>query len=108
MSFRAFDDRLLLDIVFAFRNVVNQLLYNTDRLLYLLDTKVIAVILDFNVGIFLYTALSAIGVIGVFIAGWSSNNKYGVVSAMRGAVQMISYEMSLGLCLITAHLRGFR
>ena len=61
-----------------------------------------AVILDFNVGIFLYTALSAIGVIGVFIAGWSSNNKYGVVSAMRGAVQMISYEMSLGLCLITA------
>lgn len=61
-----------------------------------------AIILDFNVGIFLYTALSAIGVIGVFIAGWSSNNKYGVVSAMRGAVQMISYEISLGLCLITA------
>ncbi len=61
-----------------------------------------AVILDFNVGIFLYTAISAIGVIGIFLAGWSSNNKYGVVSAMRGAVQMISYEMSLGLCLITA------
>ena len=36
------------------------------------------------------------------MAGWSSNNKFGVVSAMRGAVQMISYEMSLGLCLITA------
>lgn len=61
-----------------------------------------AVILDFNVGIFLYTAVSAIGVIGVFLAGWSSNNKYGLVSAMRGAVQMISYEMSLGLSLITA------
>ena len=61
-----------------------------------------AVILDFNVGIFLYTAVSAIGVIGVFLAGWSSNNKYGLVSAMRGAVQTISYEMSLGLCLITA------
>ena len=61
-----------------------------------------AVILDFNVGIFLYTAVSAIGVVGIFLAGWSSNNKYGVVSAMRGAVQMISYEMSLGLCLITA------
>ena len=61
-----------------------------------------AVILDFNVGIFLYTAISSIGVIGVFLAGWSSNNKYGLVSAMRGAVQMISYEMSLGLCLITA------
>ena len=61
-----------------------------------------AIVLDFNVGIFLYTAISAIGVVGVFLAGWSSNNKYGVVSAMRGAVQMISYEMSLGLCLITA------
>ena len=61
-----------------------------------------AVIMDFNVGIFLMTAISSIGVIGIFIAGWSSNNKYSVISAMRGAVQMISYEMSLGLCLISA------
>ena len=61
-----------------------------------------AVIMDFNVGIFLMTAISSIGVIGIFIAGWSSNNKYSVISAMRGAVQMISYEMSLGLCLIAA------
>lgn len=61
-----------------------------------------ATILDFNVGVFLMTAISSIGVIGIFIAGWSSNNKYSVISAMRGAVQMISYEMSLGLCLITA------
>ena len=36
------------------------------------------------------------------MAGWASNNKYSVVSAMRGAVQLISYEMSLGLCYITA------
>ena len=61
-----------------------------------------AEILDFNVGIFLVTAVSSIGVLGIFLAGWSSNNKYSVVSAMRGAVQMISYEVSLGLCLITA------
>ena len=61
-----------------------------------------ATILDFNVGIFLMTAISSIGVIGIFIAGWSSNNKYSVISAMRAAVQMISYEMSLGLCLIAA------
>ncbi len=58
-------------------------------------------ILDFNVGVFLITAISSIGVVGIFLAGWSSNNKYSVVSAMRGAVQMISYEMSLCLCLIT-------
>ena len=61
-----------------------------------------AVILDFNVGLFLLTAISSIGVVGMFMAGWGSNNKYSVVSAMRGAVQMISYEMSLCLCLISA------
>lgn len=59
-------------------------------------------VLDFNVGVFLVTAISSIGVVGVFLAGWGSNNKYSVVSAMRGAVQMISYEMSLCLCLIAA------
>ncbi|MBQ7420830.1 MAG: NADH-quinone oxidoreductase subunit NuoH [Prevotella sp.] len=61
-----------------------------------------AEILDFNVGIFLITAVSSIGVLGIFLAGWGSNNKYSVISAMRAAVQMISYEMSLCLCLITA------
>ena len=61
-----------------------------------------AAVLDFNVGIFMVTAISSIGVLGVVLAGWGSNNKYSVVSAMRGAVQMVSYEMSLGLCLITA------
>ncbi len=57
-------------------------------------------VLDFNVGVYLLTAISSIGVLGIFLAGWGSNNKYSVVSAMRGAVQMISYEMSLCLCLI--------
>ena len=61
-----------------------------------------AEVLDFNVGVFLITAISSIGVLGVFLAGWGSNNKYSVVSAMRAAVQMISYEMSLCLCLIAA------
>ena len=61
-----------------------------------------ALALDFNCSIFLYTAVSSIGVLGVFLAGWASNNKYSVVSSMRGAVQLISYEISLGLCLIAA------
>ena len=61
-----------------------------------------ASILDFNVGIFLVTAISSLGVVGIFLAGWGSNNKFSVISALRGAVMMISYEMSLGLCLITA------
>lgn len=58
-------------------------------------------VLDFNVGVFMITAVSSLGVIGIFMAGWASNNKYSVVSAMRCAVQLISYEMSLGLCYIT-------
>jgi NADH-quinone oxidoreductase subunit H len=61
-----------------------------------------AVVLDFNVGVFMVTAISSIGVLGVILSGWGSNNKYSVVSAMRGAVQMISYEISLGLCMVTA------
>ena len=54
-----------------------------------------ATVLDFNVGVFLLTAISSIGVVGIFLAGWASNNKYSVVSAMRGAVQMISYIPAL-------------
>ena len=50
-------------------------------------------VLDFNIGVFLITAISSLGIVGIFLAGWGSNNKYSVVSAMRGAVQMISYEM---------------
>ncbi len=61
-----------------------------------------AEVLDFNVGVFLLSAISSIGIVGIFMAGWGSNNKYSVVSAMRGAVQLISYEMSLALCLIAA------
>jgi NADH-quinone oxidoreductase subunit H len=61
-----------------------------------------AAVLDFNVGVFMVTAISSIGVVGIILAGWGSNNKYSVVSAMRGAVMMISYEISLGLCMITA------
>ena len=56
-----------------------------------------AQVLDFNVGIFLLTAISSIGVLGIFLAGWGSNNKYSVVSAMRGAVQMISYRWDFAL-----------
>lgn len=61
-----------------------------------------AAVLDFNVGIYLMTAISSLGIIGIFLAGWGSNNKYGLISGMRGAVQMISYELSLALSLISA------
>lgn len=59
-------------------------------------------VLDFNVGIFFLTAISSIGVVGIFLAGWSSNNKLSLIGSMRSGVQLISYGMSIGLSLVTA------
>ena len=59
------------------------------------------VIADVNVGILYLFAISSLGVYGVIMAGWSSNSKYPFLGAMRSAAQMISYEVSLGLVIIT-------
>lgn len=57
--------------------------------------------LDFNVGIFFMIAASSIGIVGILLAGWSSNNKFSLIGAMRSGAQMISYELSIGLSLLT-------
>jgi len=56
---------------------------------------------DINIGIFFLVAISSIGVIGILLAGWSSNNKFAMIGAMRSGVQTISYELSVGLSLLT-------
>jgi len=56
---------------------------------------------DINIGILFLLAISSIGVIGILLGGWSSNNKYALIGAMRSGVQTISYELSVGLSLIT-------
>lgn len=58
-------------------------------------------ILDFNVGVFFLMAASSIGVVGILLAGWSSNNKYSLIGAMRSGAQMISYELSVSLSILT-------
>ena len=58
-------------------------------------------VLDFNVGVFFMMAASSIGVVGILLAGWSSNNKYSLIGAMRSGAQMISYELSIGLSILT-------
>ena len=56
---------------------------------------------DINIGLFFLIAVSSIGVIGILLGGWSSNNKFAMIGAMRSGVQTISYELSIGLSLLT-------
>ena len=56
---------------------------------------------DINIGIFFLFAISSIGVIGILLAGWSSNNKFAMIGAMRSGLQTISYELSVGLSMLT-------
>lgn len=56
---------------------------------------------DFNIGVFYVVAVSSLGIIGVLLAGWSSNNKYSMIGAMRSGAQFISYELSAGFALMT-------
>jgi NADH-quinone oxidoreductase subunit H len=55
---------------------------------------------DINVGILLILGLSSMGVYGVALAGWSSNNKYALIGGLRSSAQMISYELPMALALV--------
>jgi NADH-quinone oxidoreductase subunit H len=54
------------------------------------------------VGLLYVTAITSIAVYGITLAGWSSNNKYALLGGMRASAQMVSYELALGFCFVTA------
>ena len=62
------------------------------------------VLADINVGVFYILAISSLSVYGIIIAGWASNSKYAFLGAIRSSAQMISYEVSMGLVIITVLL----
>lgn len=110
---------LLQSFADMFKILIKELisLKNTDKFLFALAPYLVIVasmlafaclpwgkglqIIDFNIGIFFLIAVSSIGVLGILLAGWSSNNKFTLIGAMRSGAQMISYELSIGLCMIT-------
>ncbi len=57
-------------------------------------------VVDLNIGILFFLAMSSLGAYSVVLGGWSSNNKYSLLGGMRGAAQMISYEVFMGLSLM--------
>lgn len=92
-------------------------LKNSDRLLYNMAPYLVILasilsfaclpinkgmeVIDFNIGVFFLMAASSIGVVGILLAGWSSNNKFTLIGAMRSGAQIISYELSVGLSILT-------
>ncbi|NNG00741.1 MAG: NADH-quinone oxidoreductase subunit NuoH [Desulfobacteraceae bacterium] len=66
----------------------------------IMGQRIPLVITDLNVGLLFIFALSSLGVYGVALGGWASNSKYSLLGGIRGAAQMISYELALGLSLV--------
>ncbi|MBU6183908.1 MAG: NADH-quinone oxidoreductase subunit NuoH [Rickettsiales bacterium] len=62
------------------------------------------VLSDMNVGVLYVLAVSSLGVYGIIMAGWASNSKYAFLGAIRSSAQMISYEVSMGLVIVTVLL----
>ena len=110
---------LLQSVADMFKILIKELIHlqNIDRFLFALAPYLVIIasvmafavlpwgnglqVIDFNIGIFFLMAVSSIGVLGILLAGWSSNNKFTLIGALRSGSQMVSYELSVGLSILT-------
>lgn len=110
---------ILQSVADMFKILIKELitLNNTDKFLFALAPFLVIIasmlsfavlpwsnglqVIDFNIGIFFLIAVSGIGVLGILLAGWSSNNKFTLIGALRSGAQMVSYELSIGLSVLT-------
>lgn len=110
---------LLQSVADMFKILIKELIHlkNIDRFLFALAPYLVIIasmlafavlpwanglqVIDFNIGIFFLLAVSSIGVLGILLAGWSSNNKFTLIGALRSGSQMVSYELSTGLSVLT-------
>jgi len=65
------------------------------------DTRISLQVADLNVGVLYVLAVVSLGVYGIVLAGWASNNRWALLGGLRGSAQMISYELAMGLSLVS-------
>ncbi len=63
-------------------------------------------IADLNIGLLVILGVTSVGIYGIALSGWSSNNKYSLLGSLRASAQVISYELALGLSLVGVVLRA--
>ncbi|HSB63722.1 MAG TPA: NADH-quinone oxidoreductase subunit NuoH [Thermoanaerobaculia bacterium] len=72
--------------------------------IHLFGRDISLVVADVNIGILYVFALTSVGIYGLVLAGWSSNNKYALLGALRSSAQVISYELAMGIAAISVFL----